>query len=362
MDCAEAEEVAFTVQDSTKIGRKYWKSVRQNKLTLSQTTGGNNGTGLVVSVDSGTKTKKKKKKPNKKGTSPKQLEEETDQAAPKTEDKKGPQNKNTKESYPVYCLCCSCPSHQARDCDKKGDRVCQHHADSKSYLTEAFNITRQAQGLPVHPYLLRPSHSGNRAELELDSDFEGHLDDSVSLFSDNPQSPEHTGCHVTMECPDLTEDKREYKSSSSSAEEADSEPGKSRDLGKPFRKVLRQSRGGRNKLRKGGSDDKITGSIRLTEYMSYKASDTDTPSYSLLVLAKSPTPTTAKKLAPTKVLLDTGASISLLPLWKACQLGVEVKRKEGIRVWGQTVDCWTLAGWGTSMLVTRTACYRRGSQ
>ena len=61
-DHAEAEEVPFTVQDCTKIGRKHWESVRQNKLTLSQTTGGNNSTGLVVSGDSGTKTKKKKKK------------------------------------------------------------------------------------------------------------------------------------------------------------------------------------------------------------------------------------------------------------------------------------------------------------
>ena len=34
------------------------------------------------------------------------------------------------------------------------------------------------------------------------------------------------------------------------------------------------------------------------------------------------------------MLLDTGASISLLPLWQAKQLGVEVKRKEGIRVRG----------------------------
>ena len=43
-----------------------------------------------------------------------------------------------------------------------------------------------------------------------------------------------------------------------------------------------------------------------------------------------PTPTTSKKLAPTNVLLDTGASISLLPLWQVRQLGVEVRRKEGI--------------------------------
>ena len=73
----------------------------------------------------------------------------------------------------------------------------------------------------------------------------------------------------------------------------------------------------------------------MTEYLSYKASsNTDTPSYSLLITAKTLTSATVKKLAPTNVLLDTGASISLLPLWQAKQLGVEVKKKDGIRVRG----------------------------
>ena len=115
-DSAEAEGVAFTVEDCRKIGHKHWESVRQNQLTLSWTNGGNNG--LVVSGDSNTKTKKKKKKPAKKGNTPKQPEEETIQAAQKTKEKKGPQTKN-----PVYCFRCSSPSHQARECDKKGDRV-----------------------------------------------------------------------------------------------------------------------------------------------------------------------------------------------------------------------------------------------
>ena len=197
--------------------------------------------------------------------------------------------------------------------------------DTHSHLTEACNITRQAQGLPIHPYLLskRPSHSGNKVDVELDSDFEGHLDDSIDLFSDTPKSPEHsehTGCTVTIECPDLTEDEVEYKSASSSDEETDSEPTKPKDLGKPFRKVVRQARGGRNRLRRGGSDEKITGLIRLTEYLSYKASDSDTPSYSLLVTAKTPTPAIVKKIGPNQWVGYWGqyqppSSLASMPAW-----------------------------------------------
>ena len=196
-------------------------------------------------------------------------------------------------------------------------------------MTEACNITRSNKGLAIHPYLLlkRPSHSGAKVDLELDSDFKGHIDDSITLFLDTPQSPEHTGCTVTVEDIGLTEDEAEYRSAVSSDEETDSEPTKQKDLGKPYRKVLRQARGGRHRLKRGGSEEKITGSIRLTEYLSYMASNTDTPSYSLLVTVKPLTPTTVEKLASTNVLLDTGASISLLPLWQAQQLGVEVKKK-----------------------------------
>ena len=70
----------------------------------------------------------------------------------------------------------------------------------------------------------------------------------------------HTGCTVTLECPDLTDDEGEYKSASLSSpgEETDSKPSKLRDMGKPFQKVVRQARGGRNKLRRGGSEEKVT--------------------------------------------------------------------------------------------------------
>ena len=78
-------------------------------------------------------------------------------------------------------------------------------------------------------------------------------------------------------------------------------------------------------MRRGGHEERITGSIRLSEYLTYKASTVETPTYSLLISSKTPSPNTAKQVTPTTVLLDTGASILLLPLWKAQELGVEIK-------------------------------------
>merc|ERR1712240_933521 len=103
---------------------------------------------------------------------------------------------------------------------------------------------------------------------------------------------------------------------------------------RPYKKVLRLSRGGRNRLRKGYQDERITGSIRLSEYISWKASSNDSPTNQLKVLSETPTPTNSKTALATTVLLDTGASISLLPLWKAKELGVDIKEKSNIRVRG----------------------------
>ena len=111
--------------------------------------------------------------------------------------------------------------------------------------------------------------------------------------------------------------------------------------------MLRQARGGRRRLKRGCCEEKITGFIRLTAYLSYKASsNTDTPSYSSLITAKTLTPATVKKLAPTNVLLDTGASVSLLQFWQAQQLGVEVKKKDSIHVRGANGKLLAIAGIG----------------
>ena len=156
----------------------------------------------------------------------------------------------------------------------------------------------------------------------------------MTIFSDAPPTPEHNGCSVTIENLGLIVDEADYKSEASSGEETDSDTTVQPNLGRPYRKVLRLAKGGRQRLKRGGHDERITGSIRLSEYLSYKASTVDTPSYSLLISSKTPTPNTSKKVTPTTVLLDTRASISLLPLWKAQELGVEVKKKEDVRVRG----------------------------
>ena len=178
----------------------------------------------MVSDDGVTKTRKRKRK-KAKAKAQNQNKEENINAAVKTEDEKDPP-KTTKELNPVYCFICSSPSHLVRECDKTSDLKCDHHSESRSHLTEACNITRSNKGLAINPYLLlkRSSHNGAKVNLELDSDFEGHIDDSITIFLDNPQSPEHTGCTVTVEDMVLTEDETEYRSAVSSDEETDSEP------------------------------------------------------------------------------------------------------------------------------------------
>ena len=85
---------------------------------------------------------------------------------------------------------------------------------------------------------------------------------------------------------------------------------------------------------KGGDEGHITDSIRLSEYVSCRASMIETPSYSLLITSKTPSPNSEQKVTKTTVLLDTGASISLLPLWKAQELGVSIREKTDVRVRG----------------------------
>merc|ERR1712120_4651 len=119
----------------------------------------------------------------------------------------------------------------------------------------------------------------------------------------------------------------------SSGEESDTESLRQPNM-RSYRHVLRTTKAGRRRLLKGGDVGRITGSIRLSEYVSCRASTIETPSYSLLITSKTPSPNTEKKVTKTTVLLDTGASISLLPLWKAQELGMDIKEKRDVRVRG----------------------------
>merc|ERR1712120_115635 len=123
------------------------------------------------------------------------------------------------------------------------------------------------------------------------------------------------------------------KKEASSGEESDTESLKQPNM-RSYRHVLRSTKAGRRRLLKGGDVGRITGSIRLSEYVSMRASTIETPSYSLLITSKTPSPNSDQKGTKTTVLLDTGASISLLPLWKANELGVSIKEKTDVRVRG----------------------------
>ena len=59
-----------------------------------------------------------------------------------------------------------------------------------------------------------------------------------------------------------------------------------------------------------------------------------TLAYDLLLNPKPLAHSNKKDLEPTTVLLDTGASISLMPLWQAQKLKLEVKKRTDIIVCG----------------------------
>ena len=73
----------------------------------------------------------------------------------------------------------------------------------------------------------------------------------------------------------------------------------------------------------------------MSEYsMSASSKGGAVPAYSLMVCSKIPSKSHTHKLPPTTVLLDTGASVSLMPSWQAKALGVEVKPRTDIVIRG----------------------------
>ena len=72
---------------------------------------------------------------------------------------------------------------------------------------------------------------------------------------------------------------------------------------------------------------KTMGRINLAKNTSLKASvDPDsTPAYDLLLNPEPPACSNTRGLETTKVLLDTGALISLMPSWQVIKIQLEVK-------------------------------------
>ena len=86
--------------------------------------------------------------------------------------------------------------------------------------------------------------------------------------------------------------------------------------------------------------------MSATEYARSAASGkTSVPAYSLMIAHKVPAKSLSNKMEATTVLLDTSASVSLMPAWQAKALKVEVTQRLDIIIRG--ADGWRLAVDGT---------------
>ena len=110
--------------------------------------------------------------------------------------------------------------------------------------------------------------------------------------------------------------------------------------------VMRESCFGRRRGWEPEALTKTMARVSLAEYTSLKASlDPDsTPAYDLLMNPKPPAHSITRGLETTRVLLDTGASISLMPSWQAAKLKLEVKPQTDIVVRGANGRPLTIEG------------------
>ena len=96
-------------------------------------------------------------------------------------------------------------------------------------------------------------------------------------------------------------------------------------------------------------------SMSSTEYARSAADGkTSVPAYSLLMAPKVPTKSASENLRATTVLLDTGASVSLMPAWQAEALKLQVTPRSNIVIRG--ADGRRLTVNGTSEIWVRDPC------
>ena len=81
------------------------------------------------------------------------------------------------------------------------------------------------------------------------------------------------------------------------------------------------------------------------------------PSYDILVCKKVPASSVSQKMPPTKVLLDTGASVSLMPLWQANSLGIDVKPRRDIVIRGADGQPLAVQGTGEVLVCNPLATF-----
>merc|ERR1712101_75016 len=134
-------------------------------------------------------------------------------------------------------------------------------------------------------------------------------------------------CQVTVSGSVSTEDEEEVE---------DTPTRKKRKFPKDkFPAIWRQSRQGRQRAKDPPPTAKTHGRILLHHYsMAAASEDNSVPAYNLLISKKVPPKSVSNEMPPTKVLLDTGASVSLMPAWQAAKLGLEVKPRRDICICG----------------------------
>ena len=109
----------------------------------------------------------------------------------------------------------------------------------------------------------------------------------------------------------------------------------------PVQALLRTSKHGRRRARE-GPPTKCHGHVHLSEYTmsateyvrSAATGKTSIPAYSLLIAHKVPAKSVSDTMGATTVLLDTGASVSLMPAWQAEALKVQVTPRTDIVIRG----------------------------
>lgn len=80
--------------------------------------------------------------------------------------------------------------------------------------------------------------------------------------------------------------------------------------------------------------------------MTASSEDSSFPAYNLLVAKKVPPRSVSQEMPPTRVLLDTGASVSLMSLWQATSLGMDVKPRRDIIIRGAAGQPLAIQGTG----------------
>ena len=270
-----------------------------------------------------------------------------------------------KPPAPQYCFRCGESDHTVKGCKEAGDLKCENHPDTNSHKTKACSKWRTANGLIVHPWLLRNQAGANQVNVDDESlIFGSHPDDSLEVLSETDNSPTQPGpsglhaCHVTV-------------SGSFSSDEEDEVPDQFEDFNPtlamrklpkaPVQARLRQSRQGRQRAKEGPST-KCHGRVHLSEYSvsateyarSAASGNTSVPAYSLLIAHKVPAKSVSDTMGATTVLLDTGASVSLMPAWQAEALKVQVTPRSDIVIRG--ADGHKLAVNGTGEIWVRDPC------